>query len=135
MVSDYNPATEQRKHARLDIALSVSYFVITPGGEISDLSESMSCDISAGGLRLMTPAPLQNGSVLNLEIRLPDQEEDPIRAKGEVVWQSKISDYSYETGTIIKNMGQDDKARFMSFVLDQMASLVGVARDPKASLN
>jgi c-di-GMP-binding flagellar brake protein YcgR len=128
------PLAEHRKHARLDIALSITYFIHKPGGEISELAESMSSDISAGGFRLMTPTSLDNGSILNLEIRLPE-EKQPIRARGEFVWQNKISDYSFETGTVIKNMDEGDKARFMSFVLDQMASLVGISRDPRASLN
>ena len=130
------PRSELRKHARLDIALSVSYVVQSPGGEVSEIAESMSTDISAGGLRLMTPHPLQNGSVLNLEIRLPETEEvEPIRAAGEVVWQNKITDYSYETGTIIRNMDESDKKRFIGFVFDQMIRLVGSSRDPNSNLN
>ena len=115
---------EQRKHARLDIALSVSYAVQKTGGEVSEIAEAKSSDISAGGLRLMTVGPIENGSLINLEIALPEENVPPINAKGEVVWQNKISDYSYETGAVIKFIEEEDKTRFLKFVFDQMTQLV-----------
>jgi c-di-GMP-binding flagellar brake protein YcgR len=119
---------DMRRHARLDIALAVNYAVQQAGGEASEMAETLSSDISASGLRLMTVAPLDNGSILNLEIGLPEEwpgAGEPIKAQGEVVWQNKISDYSYETGTVIKYMEEDEKKRLMSFVFDQMSRLVG----------
>ncbi len=116
---------EQRRHARLDIALAVSYAIQQEGSEGTEMAETLSSDISASGLRLMTVASLENGSILNLEITLPEEGVEPIRAQGEVVWQNKISDYSYETGTVIKYMAEEDKMRLMGFVFDQMARLVG----------
>lgn len=119
---------DQRRHARLDIALAVNYAIDQAGGEASEMAETLSSDISASGLRLMTVAPLENGSILNLEITLPEEwpdAGDPIKAQGEVVWQNKISDFSYETGTVIKHMEERDKKRLMSFVFDQMSRLVG----------
>ncbi len=118
---------EQRKHARLDIALAVSYAIQREGGEASEMAETLSSDISASGIRLMTPVPLDNGSLLSLEINLPNVESPPICAKGEVVWQSKISEYSYETGTVIKHMDEQDKMRLMGFVFDQLSRLVGIS--------
>lgn len=116
---------EQRRHARLDIALAVNYAIQQEGAEVSEMAETLSSDISASGLRLMTVASLENGSILNLEISLPEEGVEPIRAQGEVVWQNKISDYSYETGTVIKYMEEKDKMRLMGFVFNQMARLVG----------
>lgn len=131
--TDVRPSSkDQRRHARLDIALAVNYAIQQSGPdgvvEASEMAETLSSDISASGLRLMTVAPLENGSILNLEITLPEEwpgAGDPIRAKGEVVWQNKISDYSYETGAVIKHMEENDKKRLMSFVFDQMSRLVG----------
>lgn len=119
---------QRRRHARLDIALAVNYAIQQAGGETSEMAETLSSDISASGLRLMTVAPLENGSLLNLEITLPEEwpeASEPIKAQGEVVWQSKISDFSYETGAVIKHMNELDKKRLMSFVFDQMSRLVG----------
>ncbi|HSA60363.1 MAG TPA: PilZ domain-containing protein [bacterium] len=123
---------DQRRHARLDIALAVNYAIQQAGPDgvygASEMAETLSSDISASGLRLMTVAPLDNGSILNLEITLPEEwpgAAEPIKAQGEVVWQNKISDYSYETGTVIKYMEENEKKRLMSFVFDQMSRLVG----------
>lgn len=117
---------ERRKFARLDIALTVAYSVQNPGGDPSAVIEATSSDISAGGLRLMTPGPLENGSVLDLEIFLGESEEAPLHAVGEVVWQSKIAPTSFETGIFIKHIENEDKKRVMSFVFDQMATLMGL---------
>jgi c-di-GMP-binding flagellar brake protein YcgR len=89
-----------------------------------DPREALSTDISAGGLRLMTPTALETGATLDLNIFLAEDEENPVKATGEVVWQHKLSNTSYETGVTILEMAEDDKKRFMSFVFDQMAKVV-----------
>lgn len=116
---------ERRKYARLDLALTVSYRVVEQASNLPvNPREAISSDISLGGLRLMTPSPLPNGTVLDLEVLLGEDERHPISAEGEVVWQSKISDTSYETGVMIRGMPVADKKRFMEFVFDQMARVV-----------
>ncbi|MBI4125508.1 MAG: PilZ domain-containing protein [Deltaproteobacteria bacterium] len=116
----------RRKYARLDIALTVSYAVEHSGGKLSEYAEATSSDISAGGLRLMTPTALTSGTKLDLEIYLGDDVEKKINAKGEVVWQNKISPTSFETGVLINQMDNDSKKRFMEFVFDQMSRVVGL---------
>lgn len=118
--------SNRRKFARLDIALSVTYAVEGSTGETSEYAEAISSDISAGGLRLMAPTPLENGARLDLEIFIGAEEAPPIHAKGEVVWQNKISDISFETGVVINQMDNDAKKRFMAFVFDQMSKFVGI---------
>ncbi len=115
---------ERRKFARLDLALTISYKVIDKIGTDTSPSEVVSSDISLGGIRLMTPTPLERGTKLELEIFLPEDETHPLKAEGEVVWQSKISQTSYETGIMIKGMNDVDKRRFMEFVFDQMSRIV-----------
>lgn len=116
--------TERRKYARLDLALTVSYRVAgQTAGQPANPREAVSSDVSLGGLRLMTPAALENGTMLDLEILL-GEEGKPIRAEGEVMWQNKISETSYETGVMIRNMPDEDKSEFMKFVFDQMAKVV-----------
>ena len=124
---DQTSSKNRRKYARLDIALTVSYAVENPSGEISEYAEATSSDISAGGLRLMTPTPLANGAHLDLEIYLGEDVENKIPAKGQVMWQNKISNTSFETGVLITNMDNDAKKRFMSFVFDQMSKVVGLS--------
>lgn len=117
---------ERRKCARLDIALSVSYVVRDADGEVTAIAEAMSSDISATGIRLMTPTPLRNGSTLDLEITIEGQESEPVFASCEVVWQNQISETSYEVGAVIRHIEEEDKRRFLEFVFDQMAQLVGM---------
>lgn len=122
-------ASEKRKYARLDIALSVSYGIHHQDGKISELAEALSSDISATGLRLMTPGPLQTGDQLDMEINLMDEKSESVRAQGEVVWQSQISETSFETGVVIKFMAEEDKKRFLGFVFDQMSRFVGISQE------
>ncbi|MBI4211678.1 MAG: PilZ domain-containing protein, partial [Deltaproteobacteria bacterium] len=86
--------------------------------------EALTSDVSIGGFRLMTPAPLESGTKLDLEIQL-GEEGIPIHAEAEVMWQSKNSNVSYETGVQITHMPDKDKSQFMSFVFDQMSKIVG----------
>ncbi len=115
---------DRRKFARLDLALTVSYKVVDQMSGEDKPQEVVSSDVSLGGLRLMTPGPLEHGTRLEIEIYLPEDEEHPLRADGEVVWQSKISATSYETGVMIHNINDADKKRFMEFVFDQMSRMV-----------
>lgn len=115
----------RRKYARLDIALTVGYALEGPTGKVSEYAEAVSSDISAGGLRLMTPTALEVGSQLDLEIFLGDDPDNKVHAKGEVMWQNKISNTSYETGIFMSHMDIEDKKKFLGFVFDQMSRLVG----------
>lgn len=117
---------DRRKFARLDLALSVGYQVIGRSGGVTNPADAVSQDISLGGLRLMTPTPLENGTQLELQIQLSETEL-PITASAEVVWQTKLSTTSYETGVLIKGMPHTDRSRFMAFVFDQMAKVVATA--------
>ncbi|OGP16846.1 MAG: hypothetical protein A3I75_02215 [Deltaproteobacteria bacterium RIFCSPLOWO2_02_FULL_50_16] len=121
---DFRPQ-ERRRYARLDIALSVSYAILNSNTEFKEQNEAWSSDISAGGLRMMTPTSLENGSQLELEIYVGDGTQS-INANAEVIWQSKISETCYETGAIIRYMPESDKKRFMGFVFDQMSRFVGI---------
>lgn len=115
---------ERRKFARLDVALSVGYSVKQSTGHLSEEADAMSSDISSGGLRLMTPTELKVGDILSLKIQLSDDDKS-LDAEGEVVWQRKLSDKTFETGVVIKSMNQLDKEKFMHFIYDQMLRLVG----------
>lgn len=117
--------SDRRRFARLDLALTVSYRVLDRSiMDPVDPREALSSDVSLGGIRLMTPTKLENGTLLDLEIFTGESCGLPLSAEGEVVWQNKISDTSYETGVMIKTMPNADKKRFMEFVFDQMSKVV-----------
>lgn len=116
---------DRRKFARLDLALTISYKVVGRASDQPlDPREAISADVSLGGVRLMAPSKLENGTILELEIFMGEDDTNPLNGEGEVVWQQKISETSYETGVMIKGMPIDDKSRFMQFVFDQMAKVV-----------
>ncbi len=108
------------------MALTVTYRAVSDGGELSEAADAMSSDISASGLRLMTPTKLQSGATLDLEIFLGADDSNVIAATGEVAWQSKVSGTSFETGVVIRYMQESDKKKFMQFVFDQMARAIGL---------
>lgn len=114
----------RRRYARLDLALSVSYALESKNEIIQDPREALSSDISAGGLRLMTPTALEVGDTLDLLINLEGSEDSPIKAKGEVVWQNRMGPTSFETGVTITAIPDKDRSRFMEFVFDQMSKIV-----------
>lgn len=121
-------SSNRRKYARLDLALTVSYAPIDSSGVPVDPREALSSDLSAGGLRLMMPTASEMGAQLDLMIYLEGQDDKPVHATGEVLWQNKISTTSYETGVAIRTMPDPDKRRFMEFVFDQMTKVVTHAR-------
>lgn len=116
---------DRRRFARLDLALTVSYAVIDRAGEVEhDPLKALTADISAGGIRLMTPTPIAPGTRLDLGIFL-GEDAKPVKAWGEVVWQRKLSPTSYETGVEIHGVDDKDRKRFMSFIFDQISHIVG----------
>lgn len=118
----------RRKYARLDLALAVSYAPLDSSGVPTDPREALSSDLSAGGLRLMMPTESHMGAQLDLMIYLEGNDENPVKATGEVLWQNKISSTSFETGVAIRSMPDPDKRRFMEFVFDQMTKVVTHAK-------
>jgi c-di-GMP-binding flagellar brake protein YcgR len=121
-------ATNRRKYARLDLALTVSYAPLDSSGAPTDPREALSSDLSAGGLRLMMPTQSHMGAQLDLMIYLEGNDDEPVHATGEVLWQNKISPTSFETGVAIRSMPDPDKRRFMEFVFDQMTKVVTHAK-------
>jgi c-di-GMP-binding flagellar brake protein YcgR len=72
---------ERRKFVRLDTRLPVSYQITrAPASQMS-----LSSDIGGGGVCLFLSEPLKTGTVLRIEVTLPDQPK-PIAFTGEVVW-------------------------------------------------
>ena len=72
---------ERRKFVRLDTRLPVAYQVLR--GPAS--KASLSSDIGGGGVCLFLSDPLKTGTLLRVEVTLPDQPK-PIAFTGEVVW-------------------------------------------------
>ena len=72
---------ERRKFVRLDTRLPVAYQVTR--GPAS--KASLSSDIGGGGVCLFLREPLTAGTLLRIEVTLPDQPQ-PVVFSGEVIW-------------------------------------------------
>ena len=78
---------ERREYVRLDAGVNVNYKTSTaPNRGIVSTSK----DISAGGIRFFTDQKLRIGSVIDLEISLPEQEL-PVSVNCEVVFSDEFS--------------------------------------------
>ena len=72
---------ERRQFIRLGLRMNVSYQLL--GTKKS--GESLTKDISGGGVRFFAEHLLEPGTQVACTVRLPDRRE-PIRFRGEVVW-------------------------------------------------
>lgn len=77
---------DRRLFQRIENTVSVKYK--TRKGGPKDVS--LVKDISAGGIRLSLSEELEPGTVVDLEITIPN-DPNPFRAVGEVVWTQDIS--------------------------------------------
>ena len=72
---------ERRQYVRLAARLPVRCAVL-PSGLMQDINLK---DLSGGGLRMVTDAPVASGEQLQVAIQLPGQEQ-PVNAIAEMVW-------------------------------------------------
>jgi c-di-GMP-binding flagellar brake protein YcgR len=111
---------ERRKFVRLDTSVKIRYKVLQP----TDNNDTNSRDLSAGGVKIEVKEPIRPNTVLWLEINLPS-EADPLQAKGEVVWQEKISpaeNSGYEMGIKFLEMDVNDRSRLSKYLFSLLHS-------------
>lgn len=92
---DANMFLEKRIHPRISIKIPVKYRVIEDQKEIETVFErkkreqtSQTMDVSLGGLYLVADQVLNVGSILRLDIILPEMSR-AISAFAEVVWSNE----------------------------------------------
>ena len=80
---------ERRRYVRLDTRLKIHYRIL----QVSPTPTSTeTLDISGGGIRIFLNEPLKVGTLLELEIFLPNDAK-PIRCQGKLVWVEEFSIY------------------------------------------
>ncbi|PIQ86313.1 MAG: hypothetical protein COV74_05460 [Candidatus Omnitrophica bacterium CG11_big_fil_rev_8_21_14_0_20_45_26] len=104
---------ERRRFKRFDAFMSVKCGL--PKATEKELALSLTKDISREGLCVNSNTSFSHGSVVNLEINLPDDPR-PIRSSGKVVW-SKISsqEEGIDYGIQFVNIDPIDKFRVLDF--------------------
>ena len=75
------PQRPPRNYSRSPLAATLRYTM--PG---SKNSAGVTCEIGGGGIFIETSSPPQIGTMLTLELALPDDPANPISAQGQVAW-------------------------------------------------
>lgn len=113
--------TEKRKYQRVRGGVKIIHKVMGVKGEC--LTPVL--DISAGGFRLPVKNKLALGSILELNICLPDEKE-PFFGLAKVVWQkseitkSEKGDY-YETGVEFIRVGLENRKLIIRYISSLLA--------------
>lgn len=108
---------EKRKYARIPDGAKVVYKVMGVKGE--HLTPAL--DMGSGGLRLPLQEKVKPGTLLELNILLPDNQE-PFFGLVKAVWQSpaatqgKNGETYYETGIEFIKVGLENRRRIVKYI-------------------
>ena len=104
---------ERRKFKRFDAFVNVQCHSRTPK-EIN--VSALSKDLSREGIKLASDQPFHAGTLLDLEIRLPD-ESQPVKSTGKVMWSKSGGENSddVESGLCFVNIDPVDKFRILDY--------------------
>ncbi|MBN3039088.1 MAG: Flp pilus assembly complex ATPase component TadA [Candidatus Omnitrophica bacterium] len=109
----------RRDFARLDVRLNVRYRIIKSEGpkKIGGIEHnSVTENISAGGLVLLSNEPLALGTVLEVKLELPE-EDKPIQCLCRVLRVEEIiMDKTYDIAVCFLDISGAERARFNKFV-------------------
>jgi len=108
---------ERRKFVRLNASVEVYYTLV--GEESEKQEQTVTKDISAGGICLIVYEPIKIGNILSLRIYLPDNEPF-ILTKGKVVWTKSFNiageKERYDVGIEFVSIGEADRKRVDKYV-------------------
>jgi c-di-GMP-binding flagellar brake protein YcgR len=104
---------ERRKFKRFDAYMSVKYQV--PGQEETK-GISLSKDLSREGLKINSNSNMKEGTVLDLEINIPDDPK-PVHTSGKVMWShpSEGRNQGFDQGVRFVMMDPVDKFRVLDY--------------------
>ncbi len=104
---------ERRKFKRFDAFMSVKY-------QVADQNEirgiSLSKDLSREGLKINSTSNLAEGTLVDLEINIPDDPK-PVQSAGKIMWSRPAdgSDQGYDQGVRFVMMDPVDKFRVLDY--------------------
>lgn len=104
---------ERRKFKRFDAYMSVKY-KSSADAELKGVS--LSKDLSREGLKMNSNFNIKQGTVIDLEINIPDDPR-PVHTSGKVVWScpSEEKDQGFEQGVRFMMMDPVDKFRILDY--------------------
>ncbi|MBN2097374.1 MAG: PilZ domain-containing protein [Candidatus Omnitrophica bacterium] len=117
----WNEHQDRRKSVRLDTQLDVLYETIP--NHLSLKRNSVSKNISLGGINLALNEKLQTGTMIKMQFGLPDARR-LIAVQGEVVWVKEIAqrftrekqERFFSTGIKFTQIKREDGAALSSFI-------------------
>ena len=115
------PVQPERMRSARARALDKRYFIRIPVQLKVDIESSqhhylfeMSSNLSASGIFIHTEEPLDPGTHLNLQFRLPD--EHLIRTRGEVMWINDDDEEEPGMGVKFLQLNSDDRHRILTVI-------------------
>jgi c-di-GMP-binding flagellar brake protein YcgR len=116
---------ERRKFIRLDSELNVNY---NPIDNASEKKETISKDVSIGGIRVGLPDKISPGTRIRMEISLPNEMEK-IAIVGEVIWQLvQKPGGTIETGIKYIEMNPHDRNKLTNYLVNRLREKVDEAQ-------
>lgn len=106
---------ERRKYPRIDTHIPVKFRKLSQTAGASGL-DSISKDLSEGGIRIRTPEFIAMAMRLILEMRTPVSDE-PLKVIFKVAWIRKDETTDeYELGGKFLEMSKDDKKALLDYI-------------------
>lgn len=104
---------ERRKFKRFDAYMSVKF---REAGSSTSQGISLSKDLSREGLKLNSNASMDKGTLLDIEINIPDDPK-PVVTSGKVVWSrpSEERNQGFDQGVRFLMMDPVDKFRILDY--------------------
>ncbi len=114
-MSESNIVKEQRRSPRMKTRIPIRYKELRDGAE-SVAVGSLTCDVSAGGLRFTTNKFISTTCRLLLELDIPNQIK-PIQAVSNVAWvqRTNVGEH-YEVGNEFMEITAKDKELIAKFL-------------------
>jgi c-di-GMP-binding flagellar brake protein YcgR len=114
-VNESKIVKEQRKSPRVKTSIPVRYKELRDEAETVDVG-SLTCDVSAGGLRFTTDKLISTACRLLLEFDIPSLTK-PIKAVSKVAWIQKANmGEGYEVGNEFVDITQKDQELIAAFL-------------------
>ena len=104
---------ERRKFKRFDAYMNVQFR--SQEEKVKEVT-GLSRDVSREGIKVSTDRQLQNGTLVDMEIQLPDDVR-PVRSTGKVMWSRpvKSEESGFDSGVCFLLMDPVDKFRTLDY--------------------
>ncbi|MFH1996526.1 MAG: PilZ domain-containing protein [Candidatus Omnitrophota bacterium] len=108
---------ERRRYMRFKTSLQVFYKVLNG---LPTAIESSVVDVSREGLRLSDEKGMMKGSIVELSINIPGENE-PVVAFAEEIWSRQSGEKKYDKGMRFTNISQDARSKLIGYAYDRLA--------------